>query len=221
MKPTAPIELVVFDLGRVLVQIADDLEDAAARAGLQGVAGFTGDLSAHTRRGGNAEVGRLLSAYERGNVSTTDYAQGIAAQVGAQQADVAAIHDAVLIRAYDGLAGFYDRLDATACRTACLSNTNAAHWKRIADPGDPAFLDPDRLDFRFASHQIRQAKPDAQAYAYVESATGVRAQSILFFDDLAENVAAGAARGWNTQLVPRMDNPLPWLTQQLETAGVW
>ena len=34
IDPTPPqIELVVFDLGRVLLQIADDLDDAAARAG--------------------------------------------------------------------------------------------------------------------------------------------------------------------------------------------
>lgn len=226
MTSTSPIELVIFDLGRVLVQIADDLDDAAARAGLRGVAGapaaanWSGDLSAHTRRGGNAEVGRLLSDYERGNVATGDYVAGIAAQVGAQAADVAAIHDAVLIRAYDGLESFYDRLDAAPIRTACFSNTNAMHWARIADPNDPAFLNPDRLDFRFASHHIRQAKPDAAAYAYIEAATQVPPARILFFDDLTENVAAGAARGWQTQLVPRMDNPLPWLTQQLDIAGV-
>jgi len=221
IDPTPPqIELVVFDLGRVLLQIADDLDDAAARAGRRGVAGFTGDLSGHTRRGGNAEVARLLSAYERGNVSTADYTRGIAAQVGADAADVTAIHDAVVIRAFEGLAAFYDRLAAAPVLTACLSNTNALHWTRIANPDDPAFVDPDRLDFRFASHQIRQAKPDAAAYAYVESATRVRPDRILFFDDLAENVEAGESRGWQTELVPRCDNPLPWVTDRLAAYGV-
>ena len=217
----APPQLVVFDFGRVLVQIADDLDDAAARAGRSRVAGFTGDLSANTRRGGNVEVARLLNAYERGNVSTADYTHGIAAQVGAASADVAAIHDAVLIRAFDGLTDLYDRLDKVPALTACLSNTNAAHWDRIADPDDPAFLAPERLDFRFASHQIRQAKPDAAAYAYVEAATRIPPDRILFFDDLAENVAAAKQRGWQTELVPRRDNPLPWVTERLAAYGVW
>ncbi len=209
------IELVVLDLGRVLVQIADDLDDAAARAGRAGVPGFTGDLSAHTRRGGNAQVAGLLSDYERGHVSSEDYARGIAAQVGAQPDDVAAIHDAVLIRAFDGLAGFYDRLAAAPVHTACLSNTNALHWARITNPSDSAFLNLNRLNFCFASHQIRQAKPDHAAYAYVEAATRVAPERILFFDDLDENVAAAAARGWQTERVPRLDNPLPWVTQRL------
>jgi len=215
------IDLLVFDLGRVLVQIADDLDDAATRAGRSGLPGFTGDLSAHTRRGGNEEVARLLSGYERGNVATADYAGGIAAQVDADPDDVAAIHDAVLIRAFDGLSAFYDRLGDAPVLTACFSNTNAVHWARIADPDDPAFLDPDRLDFRFASHQIRRAKPDAEAYAYVEAATRVRPDRILFFDDLAENVAAATERGWQTEHVPRMDNPLPWVAERLAAYGVF
>ena len=218
---TVTPQLVVFDLGRVLVQIADDLDDAATRAGRGGLPGFTGDLSAHSRRGGNEEVARLLNAYERGNVATADYAAGIAAQVGAGPADVAAIHDAVLIRAFDRLTDLYDRLDRVPVLTACLSNTNAAHWHRIADPDDPAFLDPERLNFRFASHQIRHAKPDAAAYAYVEAATRIPPERILFFDDLAENVAAAKQRGWQTELVPRRDNPLPWVTERLAAYGVW
>ena len=218
--PPSAIELVVFDLGRVLVEIADDLEHAATLAGRRGVAGFTGDLSAHTRRGGDAEVARLLSGYETGKVSGEEYVSGIATRVGADPADIAAVHDAVLMRAYDGLDGLFDALAGASVKTACLSNTNAYHWARIEDPQDPAYLGLHRLDFRCASQQVGVAKPDPAIYARLEQDTGVAPQDILFFDDLPENIDTAHARGWRAEVVPRMDNPLPWVTERLVTAGV-
>ena len=45
------------------------------------------------------------------------------------------------------------------------------------------------------------AKPDPAIYEAFEAATGLRGPQILFFDDLAPNVAAARARGWNDPLV--------------------
>ena len=225
MTPSLPHnqspDLIVFDLGRVLVQIVDDLADAAARTGRDHLPGFAGDLSAHTRRGGDPEVLKLLTGYETGGVTTRVYNTKIAERTGVTADDIAAVHNAVLVRTFEGLPALLDRLERSAVRTACLSNTNAAHWARMGDPADPAFVPLDRLDFRFASHQIGWAKPAPEAYGYVESATRVSPGGILFFDDLAENVAAGKQRGWRTELVPRLDNPLPWVTERLAAYGVW
>ena len=52
-----------------------------------------------------------------------------------------------------------------------------------------------------ASHLIGAVKPDAQAYRAVEEAAGVRGESILFFDDMPENVAGARAVGWQAALV--------------------
>ncbi|MEE9403414.1 MAG: HAD-IA family hydrolase [Algisphaera sp.] len=214
------IDLVVFDLGRVLMQITDDLDQAAQRAGRAGLPGFTGDLSAHTRRGGNPKVVELLSAYEIGQVTTADYLEGIAAQVGVTPQDIAAVHDAVIVQTFAGWPALLDRLDTAAVLTACLSNTNAAHWATMHDPKDVCFAHLRRLNFCFASHQIGRAKPSADAYHYVESATRVPAERILFFDDLDENIAAAKARGWQAICVPRMDNPMSWIEGKLIERGV-
>ena len=39
-------------------------------------------------------------------------------------------------------------------------------------------------------------KPDPKLYEVVERVTGATGEEILFLDDRKENVAAGAARGW-------------------------
>ena len=43
-------------------------------------------------------------------------------------------------------------------------------------------------------------KPDAKIYEVVEAMTGRCGEAILYMDDRAENVEAGAQRGWQTIL---------------------
>src|SRR5262249_53079148 len=73
-----------------------------------------------------------------------------------------------------------------------LSNTNAAHracWlPRFADVLAP---------FRkiYASHELGARKPDLAAFHAVVADMGVPAQRILFFDDMAANVAGARVAG--------------------------
>lgn len=50
------------------------------------------------------------------------------------------------------------------------------------------------------SYEHSAMKPDAKLYEVVERLSGKRGDSILYLDDRAENVAAGAARNWQTIL---------------------
>ena len=43
-------------------------------------------------------------------------------------------------------------------------------------------------------------KPDAEIYARVEADCGIAPGALLFADDRADNIAAAAARGWQTHL---------------------
>ena len=43
-------------------------------------------------------------------------------------------------------------------------------------------------------------KPDAQLYEVVERLSGRRGADLLYLDDRPENIAAGAARGWQVIL---------------------
>lgn len=54
------------------------------------------------------------------------------------------------------------------------------------------------FDHMTVSAELRLLKPDPAIYAALERATGYAPQDLFFTDDVPENVAAAAARGWTT-----------------------
>jgi FMN phosphatase YigB (HAD superfamily) len=46
------------------------------------------------------------------------------------------------------------------------------------------------------SYEVRSMKPDARIYEVVEATSGFSGKDLLYLDDRPENIAAGAARGW-------------------------
>jgi FMN phosphatase YigB (HAD superfamily) len=80
--------------------------------------------------------------------------------------------------------------------TYIFSNTNdlaVLHIKR----NFPFFAN---FDGYIYSHEIGAMKPDAKIYEAMEKMSGKRGADILYLDDRPENVAAGAARGWQVIL---------------------
>lgn len=215
------IQLVVFDLGRVLLRIVDDWDHAAERAGCPDLVGLTGDLSTKAARGSGHALAGLFDDFETGRVSTDDFLQR-AANLTALPADaIRRTLDAVLIETFPGVAALLERLADRPVKTACLSNTNARHWDLFTDPGHPAYLPLDRLDFPWGSQSLGLAKPDPAIYERVEQIAGVAPGNILFFDDIPENIAAAKARGWHAELVSRdADNPVPAVAEALRAYGV-
>ncbi len=51
-------------------------------------------------------------------------------------------------------------------------------------------------------------KPDARIYEHVERVSGLAPGRIVFFDDLAENIAAARARGWNAHQIAIGPDPI-------------
>ena len=79
-----------------------------------------------------------------------------------------------------------------------FTNTNASHmatWTKRFPGVVGAF---DRI---FASHELGLRKPERAAFERVCALTGTSAASILFFDDLAENVRAAEDAGFQGVLV--------------------
>jgi len=79
-----------------------------------------------------------------------------------------------------------------------LTNTNASHmatWSKLFPGVLGAF---DRV---FASHQLGLRKPERAAFDRVCALTSTSAGSILFFDDVAENVQAAEDAGLQGVLV--------------------
>jgi putative hydrolase of the HAD superfamily len=75
-------------------------------------------------------------------------------------------------------------------RVGCLSNTNAIHWRRVAELEG-------LFDFSFASHITGLMKPEHRAFELVISTLDVHPSEIHFFDDLQANVSAAYEVGIN------------------------
>ncbi len=84
-------------------------------------------------------------------------------------------------------------VDAIQARyqTAILSNTNPTHFQESCDTA--AIVK--KFSRLYLSFQIGAAKPDPAAYQYVIRNLSAEPSSLLFIDDLAENVAAAMKCG--------------------------
>ncbi len=63
------------------------------------------------------------------------------------------------------------------------------------------------FDRRYISGHMRCIKPAPRIYEMVEADCGIPAERLLFTDDRPENIAAAAARGWQTHL---FEGPEGW-----------
>ena len=97
-------------------------------------------------------------------------------------------------------------------RVAVFSNTNAAHWARVEEMTCGAL---DRFELHL-SHEIGAVKPDVAAFALVAERTGAPPSRCLFIDDMAENVEAARAAGFQAEQFMGQ----PALETLLETRGV-
>ena len=205
-----PIRLVVFDLGNVLVRLVTGWEHACRLAGIEPIG--TGDFQRHHA---------LVCAFELGQCAEDDYLRGAAECFPAlAPGQFESIFDAWLRDPYPGLPGMLAALKARRIRTACLSNTNARHWRIALDPAGPYAAHLALIDHLFASHLIGAAKPDPAAYRHVEQVTGFPAAHILFFDDREENVTASRNAGWHAHHIDPTRDGVEQATAHLRAAGL-
>ena len=64
-----------------------------------------------------------------------------------------------------------------------------------------------RFEREYVSGRLKMIKPDPAIYAHVEADSGINPAHLLFTDDRADNIAAAAARGWQTHL---FEHPQGW-----------
>jgi putative hydrolase of the HAD superfamily len=158
---------------------------------------------------------------EVGEIAHEDFCRQVSELFGVEPEQVRAASDAFPRGMYPGAIELLDELNELRVATACLSNTNESHWRLMADPRSHTYFAFDRLTHAFASHLVKRRKPDAELYAHVEREAGVAGGSIVFFDDVAENVEGARRRGWRACLVdPAPDDPLPQIRAFLRRQGV-
>jgi FMN phosphatase YigB (HAD superfamily) len=184
----APPQVVVFDLGKVLM----DFDYGKAAVGIA----RQGKMSA-------AEVRKfidqspLLFRYETGQMSKHEFfaevraATGFAgsfAEFGSVFGDIFAPITAMI--------ELHAALRRRSVPTFIFSNTNELAVAHIRSTY-PFFSQFDGYVF---SYEHGAMKPQAKLYEVVERTTGKEPRGILYLDDRAENIAAGAERGWRTIL---------------------
>ncbi len=202
------IRLVCFDVGGVLVRHCRNWAEGCRAAGLPLHAVAESPEMLMRRR-------ELSHLHTTGKIGGAEFCRRVSTLLGGVYSaeQVARVHRAWLGREYEGVFDLVERLVKSGrVETAALSNTNDDHWARF-DPGTgcmPAqgdrhatreFPSVGLLRHRFASHVMGFAKPDPRIYEAFERS--VRAagfdgapSSILFLDDLPDNIDAARARGW-------------------------
>jgi len=191
MAGAHPIDVVLFDLGGVLVD-PGGVEPMRLLSGL----------------GSDEEVwARWLSCrwvrrFERGACSSEEFAAGVVADW-----DLGIEPDAFLamFRSWPGhpFPGALDLVGAVG-RTVpvgYLSNANAVHWFAHYD-GTPLI---DAFEYRFLSFELGMVKPDPETFLTVADRLPAPPARVLFIDDNAVNVEGAASVGFVARLARGVD----------------
>lgn len=198
MSGAPPIRCVCFDWGGVILRFCRSFAEGVRAAGLELRDGANEAEAIAARRG-------LANQYSIGKLSRAEFlSRASLATSGIYTIEeLERINHAWLIEEYPGVGAIVDELNALPhIETALLSNTTEIHWLRQhPEPsrsiGIPHFPTASKLKHRHASHLLGLLKPDDAIYAAFERETGFEPRSILFYDDLKDNVAAAQSRGWN------------------------
>lgn len=201
--------LVAFDLGGVLVRLCTDLAHACRVAGVRP----RGEPVVRDP----AALRSLTGAHQRGELPHQAFLEGMSRCLGGvlDASEVGRLHDAWILGEYEGVGELLDELRSTGTVTACLSNTNAAHWAMRDRMGCLR-----RLDHPLASHELGMEKPDPRIYRALELRTGREGSRIVYFDDLQENVDGAAKVGWLAHRIDPSVETVPQIRAVLRSRGV-
>jgi len=211
------VRVVCFDLGGVLVRIHDGWRSACADTGIAYDALLDSeDFRAHVREALLAqqlgtctahETAAVMSAASGNHYSVEQFVTLHASWLQGLYADVEPLVES--LRALDGVV------------TACLSNTDPAHWARLTDwRADAPYRPLGALHHAFASCELGLAKPDAAIFEAVTRVLDVDPAQVLFFDDTPHNVDAARAHGWAAEPIDPTRETVPQLRAHLLAHGV-
>ena len=197
------IAAVIFDIGNVLIEWNPE-RHYDARIGEERRRALFDALDLH---GMNERV-------DRGETFRDVIAETAAAHPGWHD-EIMLWHDEWLHMAQpaiDGSVAILRDLKARGVPVFALSNFGIQTFA-LAEPVYP-FLGA--FDRRYISGHMGVTKPAAEIYAEVEADCGLPADRLFFTDDRHDNIAAAAARGWQTHL---FDGPAG-LAARLRDEGV-
>jgi 2-haloacid dehalogenase len=181
-------KVVVFDLGKVLVDF--DYSIAARK------------VAARSAKS-PLDLVPLLSAswsviqYECGVISRRQFFEEVRDAVGfGGTMEEFSSHFADIFTEIPPMIAMQAELRRRGVPTYIFSNTNDLAVEHV-ERNFPFFKNFDGYVY---SYQVGVMKPGAKIYEAMESLCGRTGADIVYLDDRAENVAAGAARGWQAIL---------------------
>lgn len=200
---TRPFDVIVFDLGGVLVELGGVtrmLELLSHRLSVEEL--WTRWLTSPSVR-----------AFETGQCDAEAFAHALLAEfeLAISPAQLLEEFTAWPKGLYPGALELLQRL-APHYTLACLTNTNALHWPRICDE----FGLLPHFSFHFASHLIGLLKPDRAIFEHVIDQLGCVPERIIFLDDNRLNVEAARAAGMRAYCVAG----LPGAVEQLRALHI-
>jgi putative hydrolase of the HAD superfamily len=183
-----PQKIVVFDLGKVLVDF--DYSIAARK------------IAAQSRKS-LAEIqvliaqSRFIVDYETGRVTRREFYDRVreATGFGGTLAEFGEFF-ADIFTEMPAMTALHAELRGRGIPTYIFSNTNDLAVEHVRR-NFPFFANFDGYIF---SYEVGSMKPDGKIYEALEKLAGQRGADIIYLDDRAENVAGGAARGWRAIL---------------------
>ena len=178
------VEALLFDLGQVVIEV--DFSRA-----FEIWAGHEGCSAAAVA--GRFSQDEAYCRHETGEFSVAEYFESLRSSlgIGISDAQFAEGWNSILIGEMPGISDLLDKA-AETLPVYAFSNTNPthiAHWSVHFSELMGRFREV------FVSSSLGLRKPDVAAYDRVVSEIGVAAPRVLFFDDVAENVAGARRAG--------------------------
>jgi len=175
------IDLIVFDLGGVLIELT----------GVPTLIRWTNGQMNESDLWQHWLTSPAVRNYESGRSTSDEFANAIITELALPIATDEFLREfAVWPRgAYPGASELLVSLSGTF-RLVMLSNTNAIHWQRCK-----AFGLLDLFEGHFASHKTGLMKPDVEAFQNVVRSVGIHPNRILFLDDNQMNVDGSKVAG--------------------------
>jgi putative hydrolase of the HAD superfamily len=182
------IDALLFDLGRVIIEL--DTERMHARwAELAGMSA----AEMRERVADRVSASEAFRKHERGEIDDAEFFAHLRSALEVELTDeqLADGWNAIFVGEMPGIRSVLARIDGRL-PLYVLSNTNAMHqacWSvRFADV---------LARFRkiYVSHDMGARKPEPEAFKAVVTDMGVAPERVLFFDDIADNVAGAEACG--------------------------
>jgi HAD superfamily hydrolase (TIGR01509 family) len=182
------VKTVVFDLGKVLVEF--DYAIAGRKLALRAkmAASELGKFLIHVP---------LIVQYESGFLTSEQYYQQVRAATGfLGDMDEFALSFADIFTPIEPMVQLHAELRREGFPCFIFSNTNDLAIRYIRRN----FHFFNNFDGYILSYEHGSMKPEPKLYEIVEAQSDARGAEILYLDDRPENIAAGAARGWQVIL---------------------